>query len=479
MQKQNTGNGNIVSSMLDAQMIVRRFLDTQLQVHPDVVKYLSERDDPRLIEQILESLPGDTVVVSVKHIPGVVTDRDGNRFSTDARYEVVKGSSGSSGHAGTIPDYLHYFRDRYTRLGALIRSRSSPIPIEGLLRNTRYRQETSTVMGLVMDTKTTTNGHRIVELEDLTGSLPVLFHKDRPIFAEGETLIPDEVVGIRGGLSGDGRIFFAESLLRPEVPINHAPFRSDDAGKAVLVSDIHVGSNTFLEDAWNRFSEWLDTSDVTYLLIAGDLVDGIGVYPSQDQELVIRNIYEQYEVFSEMMRSIPSRITVFAGPGNHDVVRAAEPQPAISTEFCKKIPPNCYLVENPSLISLQGVLVQMYHGRSIDDMISLIPGASYENVAPMMVGMLQRRHLAPTYGKRTPIAAAREDNLVIDPVPEVLHTGHVHILGITDYRGTLCINAGAWQSQTSFQKQMNIHPTPARAVVLDLQTLKPQVIDFN
>jgi DNA polymerase II small subunit len=465
--------------MLDDRMIVQRFLDTKMQVHPDVVKYLSERDDPELIEQILENLPGDTVVVSVRHIPGIVTARDGSRFPADPRCEVVKGNSGSSGNASTVLDYLHYFRDRYNRLGRFIRSRSSPIPIEGLLRNARYRQEACTVMGLVMDTRGTTNGHRIVELEDLTGSLSVLFHKDRPIFADGETLIPDEVVGIKGVLSGDGRIFFAESLFRPDIPINHAPFRSADPGTAVLISDIHIGSNTFLEDAWNRFSEWLDTSGASYLLIAGDLVDGIGVYPNQELELTIDNIYEQYDVFAEMMRNISSKITIFAGPGNHDVVRAAEPQPAIPSEFCKKFPSNCVLVENPSLVSLQGVMVQMYHGRSIDDMISLIPGASYENVAPMMIGMLQRRHLAPTYGKRTPIAASREDNLVIDPVPEVLHTGHVHIMGITDYRGTLCINSGAWQSQTTFQKQMNIHPTPARAVMLDLQTLKPEIINFN
>jgi DNA polymerase II small subunit len=465
--------------MLDARMIVQRFLDTKMQVHPDVVKYLSERDDPELLEQILGNLPDDTVVVSVRHIPGIVTDRDGSRFSADPRCEVVKGGNGSSGHAGTIQDYLHYFRDRYNRLGGLIRSRSSPIPIEGLLRNSRYRQEACTVMGLVMETRSTTNGHRIAELEDPTGSLSVLFHKDRPSFADGETLIPDEVVGIKGVLSGDGRIFFADSLQRPDIPISHAPFQSDEPGSAVLISDIHVGSNTFLEDAWNRFSAWLDDSDIDYLLIAGDLVDGIGVYPNQEQELTIANIYEQYEVFAEMMADIPSRITIFAGPGNHDVVRAAEPQPAIPAEFCKKLPDNCILVENPALVSLQGVMVQMYHGRSIDDMISLIPGASYKNAAPMMAGMLQRRHLAPTYGKRTPIAASREDNLVIDPVPEVLHTGHVHILGLTEYRGTLCVNAGAWQSQTAFQKQMNIHPTPARAVVLDLQTLKPEIIDFS
>jgi DNA polymerase II small subunit len=96
-----------------------------------------------------------------------------------------------------------------------------------------------------------------------------------------------------------------------------------------------------------------------------------------------------------------------------------------------------------------------------------------------MVEMLKRRHLACTYGMRTPILAAKEDELVIDPIPEILHTGHVHICGAVNYRGVLCINSGTWQSQTSFQKQMNIQPTPARAVVVDLETLEPKIYDFT
>ena len=96
-----------------------------------------------------------------------------------------------------------------------------------------------------------------------------------------------------------------------------------------------------------------------------------------------------------------------------------------------------------------------------------------------MEGMLQRRHLASVYGRRTPIAADKQDRLLIDTVPEVLHTGHIHVTGITRYRGVLGINAGAWQSQTAFQKQMNVNPTPAQAVLLDLQTLVPEVLDFS
>ena len=193
---------------------------------------------------------------------------------------------------------------------------------------------------------------------------------------------------------------------------------------------------------------------------------------------MIKNIYEQYDAFGAMMRDLPSRMKIIISPGNHDVVRGAEPQPVIPQQFTKKFPENCMLVENPALVNLQGVRVLMYHGRSIDDMIGLIPGASYEQSGLMMEEMLQRRHLAPGYGRRTPIAAGKTDRLIIDPLPEILHTGHVHIRGLTQYRGVLGINAGTWQSQTAFQKQMNVNPTPAQAVVVDLQTLIPETFTF-
>jgi DNA polymerase II small subunit len=332
---------------------------------------------------------------------------------------------------------------------------------------------------MVVEVKSTRNGHRIAAIEDPTGTIAVLFRKDRPPFSDAERLVHDEVIGVRGKLAHDGKLFFAEHLYRPDIRIDNTPFRSDRAGRAVFISDVHVGSNTFLEEEWNRFADWLQDDPAPYLLIAGDLVDGIGVYPGQEQELLIKNIYEQYDRFGEMLRDLPSRVRIIISPGNHDVVRGAEPQPVIPAAFTKKFPKNCTLVENPALVNLQGVRVLMYHGRSIDDMIGLIPGASYEKSGQMMEEMLVRRHLAPVYGRKTPIAAGRQDRLIIDPVPEILHTGHVHIRGITTYRGVLGINAGTWQSQTSFQKQMNVNPTPAEAVVVDLQTLRPEVQAFG
>ncbi|AGB01224.1 DNA-directed DNA polymerase II small subunit [Methanoregula formicica] len=464
--------------MLTAQEIALRFLDTKLQVHPEVVRYILENDEPDLIERIIAGVPEDTVVVSAKHIPGIRPTRDGTRFLLDPTVEVVSGNPGTSGPVNGTGDYLHYFRDRFSRLGGMIRGRVGAMPIEGLTKNTRYRQEECTVIGMVVDVSTTKNGHRIAEIEDSSASISVLFRKDRPVFADAEKIVHDEVIGVKGKLSNDGRLFFAEFLYRPDIRIDNTPFKSDKPGKAVLISDVHVGSNTFLEEAWNRFADWLSDSDYQYLLIAGDLVDGIGIYPGQDQELTIKNIYEQYDAFGAMLSDLPSRMKIIISPGNHDVVRGAEPQPVIPEAFTKKFPQNCMQVENPAVVNLQGVRVMMYHGRSIDDMIGLIPGASYEHSGLMMEEMLIRRHLAPAYGRRTPIAAGRTDRMIIDPIPEILHTGHVHIKGITTYRGVLGVNAGTWQSQTAFQKQMNVNPTPALAVVVDLQTLMPETFSF-
>ena len=467
--------------MLANAEIVRRFLELKHQVHPDVVSYIREQNDPTLIDRIAAGVSDDTLVISAEHIPGLKRVRDGTRFLVDPELEVIMGSAGTTGSIIGHEDAVHYFRDRYNNLASMLRGRMTAMPIEALAKSPhRYRDEECTIIGMVADTRTTARGHRLVELEDPTGTIRVLFNKGRDeSFAEAERILPDEVLGVKGKLSQDGGLFFADHLSRPDIPINHAPFRSDRPGKAVLISDVHVGSNTFLEDAWNRFADWLQDSDAAYLLIAGDLVDGIGIYPGQEDELTIKNIYEQYDVFAEMLRDLPSRIRIVAAPGNHDVVRMAEPQPAIPPEFTGRFPENCVLVENPCLLNLQGVRVLMYHGRSFDDMIGLMPGASYERPGEIMNEMLRRRLLASPYGMRTPIAAMKTDRLIIDPIPEILLTGHVHICDVTCYRGILGVNAGTWQSQTSFQKQMNIHPTPARAFVVDLQTLQPEVMDFS
>jgi DNA polymerase II small subunit len=114
----------------------------------------------------------------------------------------------------------------------------------------------------------------------------------------------------------------------------------------------------------------------------------------------------------------------------------------------------------------------------MDDLIPAM-NLSYDSPAEVMKTMLHMRHLAPIYGERTPIAPEREDTLVIDKIPDIFVTGHLHNTDVRYYRNVLMIQASAWQSQTSYQKMMNIQPDPAKAIVVDLQTLAAKKLNFG
>ncbi|MBN2734040.1 MAG: DNA-directed DNA polymerase II small subunit [Methanomicrobiaceae archaeon] len=501
--------------------IIRKFLMANLQVHPEVVLTILDSDNPSIIDEIINNVPKDAFVALPSHIPGwkqkgfeppiprlrepeteskeisASKETDGTRFNSPSEVEVLYGIPDDNQKGTDYNDFIYYFRDRYEKLSRMLRGRGDPMPVSALTQTTRYRQQTVTIIGMVSEVRNTAKGHRIASLEDTTDKINVLFYnpqnssssyankdperekKRQEVFSEAEKLIPDEVIMIKGTLSNEGTIVFADALFRPDIPIQNAPYKSTEEGSAVFISDVHVGSDTFLQKEWDRFSDWLSVCGAKYLLIAGDLVDGIGIYPDQEKELTIPNIYKQYEVFAEMLSKLPNEMQIIISPGNHDAVRGSEPQPGLPDIFTGHFPDNVTLVENPALVNLQGVRVLMYHGRSYDDLISMIPGASYSHPEVMMKEMLKRRHLACTYGMRTPIRAAKEDRLIIDPIPEILHTGHVHICGLLKYRGVLCMNTGTWQSQTQFQKQMNIQPTPARAYKVNLQTLECELFDFS
>jgi DNA polymerase II small subunit len=272
----------------------------------------------------------------------------------------------------------------------------------------------------------------------------------------------------------------------PDMPNQTQPLQKG-SGYALFLSDLHVGSKYFMDDAWQNFVLWLngDTDDpsglasqVNYLVIAGDLVDGVGIYPGQEADLSIKDIYDQYESAAEKLNSIRKGITMVIAPGNHDIVRQAEPQPALPEDVQKYFHGDLLFVGNPAWVTLGGVSILIYHGRSIDDLVLRLPGVSYAQPETAMIEMLKRRHLSPIYGSRVSIAPEHEDHYVITHPPAILHCGHVHTVGISKYKGVVVINSGTWQSQTDFQKKMNIQPQSAVAPIVDMETMKVRKLIF-
>ena len=342
------------------------------------------------------------------------------------------------------------------------------------------------IAGLLMSKRTKKNDIEL-SVDDYTGILTATSTLE-DVKKQVSTLTLDQMVMLELE-NGKGRQGLTiKSVMVPDIP-DHLPNKSKSEAYAVLISDLHVGSKYFMENEFLRFLEWLSSphSDdivekIKFLCVGGDLIDGIGIFPNQDKELLEIDAAKQMNHAAQLLAKVPKHIKILVIPGNHDLGRRALPQPAIPRmNFGEQFYSleNCIMLGNPAFVELNGVKVLMYHGQGLDDIIATTPGLSYSKPAEAMKVLLKARHLAPIYGERTPVAPEREDMMVITEVPDIFHSGHVHVADIQSYRGTLVVNSGAWQSQTKFQQTMGITPTPGVAVIVNLATLQPLVYDFN
>ena len=402
--------------------------------------------------------------------------RNEQKTNVEYDFEIIQDTSKKSYTSGELENLISYFKSRYEKLAKIL-SRRPELRNYTKIADIDDGMDSLSLILMVREIRTSKNGHKIVEFEDDTGNISVLFsNKNDELFAEAEKLVRDEVVGVIANKSDDAGFAFGQQIINPGVL--SIPEKEMDFG-IVFLSDVHIGSLTFLEDAFQRFIDWINceagdeeqrrvAEDVKYLIIGGDIVDGIGVYPNQDKELAIKDITEQYNEAARFLGNIRSDIKIIIAPGNHDASRVAEPQPAVPEEYAKALYEldNVEFISNPGVVSLDGINVLIYHGRSFDDLVMAIKSFEYEKSDEIMIELLQKRHLAPIYGERTPLASELEDYLVIDEVPDVFHTGHIHINSYKKYKGVHLINSGTFQTQTEFQKIYNINPTPAEVPIL-------------
>ena len=394
--------------------------------------------------------------------------------------KILKDITGNSTCVGNVIDFAKLFNDRYLGLKKIIARRREMSGLIDISKAKRVQRDVRFV-GIVNDLRITKNGHMLLELEDEDDKIQALIMKGSR--KANESFVKDEVLGIVGSFSKDGELVIAKEIIRPEVPLNSGLVPNGSDSILAFVSDIHVGSTEFLNDEWNAFISWLNkdpvAKDIRYIVMPGDLVDGIGIYPNQEDELLIEDVYAQYAELSRLVNMIPKNIKIIMMPGNHDAVRLAEPQPALPKDITSMFDPNILFVGNPCYLEIEGRTILAYHGRSMDDFISNVRNLSYSNPDEIMKEMLKRRHVAPIYGERTALAPEQKDYLIIDRVPDIFVTGHVHACKVAEYRGIKLINASAWQSQTSFQRMHNQIPDPAKVPMISLGTGEMWAEDFS
>ena len=472
--------------------VVNFLLKKGFQVTPDAIDHLKTMNRPEfqdLMKRIIKSKNrnnDDNFMVALDDVrqnivqPDVETD-----VSKVDDYEVLDGNDVLQKQLEGVNGYHLLMKNRFSKYKQIMYDRQDSRKITRISTLVQHTDQNEHKIAGLLKSRNKLDKSYEIELEDESTDLKLLVTDGNNI-RKVESFLIDQMVIADIVFSKKIGKFIVKNCYSLDVPAE--VFQSVEGVEpvyGVFLSDIHVGSKTFLNREFQDFLNWINgrsgdlevVSKIRYVVIAGDLVDGIGVYPGQEEELTELNLSKQYDEFAGLMAQIPKSIKIFVSPGNHDATRQALPQPPIFKRYAKTLyeMDNVILLGDPCLVRLHGVNTLVYHGQSLVDIVGSSPGITFDKPAEAMKVLLKARHLAPTHGS-TRVALEEDDKLVIKIVPNIFHCGHIHTVQTLKYKGTLLINSGTWQDQTQFQKRMGIVPNPAIAVIVDLNSLKVKMM---
>ncbi len=486
---------------MDGSEAIRILEEKGFLLAPETVKLVLSSENPEeLVNRITEKCSGKLFVTPedlqekektkiVQEEKKVVVRRPSSfrplAREVEARVEKIRDAEVLS--RGNVEDFVAYFRSRYEKTVKILRRRGSITKITDV----RKRKERELrIAGLVYEKRRTKNGHLMITLEDDTGRANVLVPKsDNQLMALAEDLLLDTVVAV-DVRKGNGSLLIAKSIIEPGVP-KKDPASAGEEVMAAVISDPHVGSKLFMKKNFEKMIAWLngDTDNekylriaekVKYVIITGDLVDGIGIYPGQEEELEYEDLFEQYKKFSEYILQIPEYVHVIIIPGNHDGVRTADPQPSIPPELVPELKGlgNVHFGTSPSWWNVHGIKTLLYHGTSFDDIVANVNTVTYNEPEKILRKVLMTRHLHPFYGGK-PLIPTEDDPMTIDELPDMILTGHIHKNAYLNQNGVVSVNGGTWQQITPYQQKQGHKPTPCQLPVIDLNRMNIKVVRFD
>jgi len=455
----------------ELSFVLNYALNKGFQIHPDAFRILDEITDVKTKQKLFEINQNDLeTYLGIKDDPNLLNEM---KILSDPTSKVTSGEG--------IKGYNALFSSRFNKLKRIVSDRPESKKIKSIavvkskLQKEWEVEKNVYVCGLLTTRNAERNITKLV-LEDPSGSFEGIIFDEELQKTAGTLLIDQFVIARVTSTKNSGLMI--KDLILPDIP-DQKINKSESEVYAVFLSDLHIGSKYFMEKELVEFINWISSPDpvakkVRFVLIGGDIVDGVGIYPNQNKELVCQTIEEQLQKAEDLLDKIPKNVKIIVMPGNHDPGRRALPQPAIPQKYNSGLweKENIEMVGNPALVSLNGVKVLMFHGQSIDDIVKTTPGLSYDRPTDVMKNLLRARHLSPVYGSSTPIAPEVEDLLVIENIPDIFHVGHVHKAQLDMYKGILLVNSGSWQKQTPFQASVGMVPNPGLAIIVNLKTFQ-------
>ncbi|MEM4282262.1 MAG: metallophosphoesterase [Candidatus Woesearchaeota archaeon] len=401
----------------------------------------------------------------------------------------------------TVSDFIALFNSRYRTLEKILKQRGELSNVVSIARiTTKHYSDEASLIGMVYEKEMTKTGNIILTVEDPTGMIKVFVPSSSKLITIAQDIVLDEVIGVVGQFRNG--MVYAQNIFHPDIPIKTSLKRAPQDVAMAVLSCIHVGSTKFLRKEFSRFIDWLCgdfgsneqrelAKKIRYLFIIGDCVDGVGIYPNQERSLDIDDVQKQYLELTRYLKKIPKNVKLIICPGNHDATRLSEPQPPFPSKWSMPLLEleNAIFVSNPALVNIAafgdfgGFDVLCYHGFGFDDYSETVPSIknSGKNVSErtpqIMRFLLQKRHIAPTYGSTLQVPE-QKDWLTIERIPDIWISGHIHRAATASYRGVLLVCASCWQEKTDFQEKMGHEPTPCVVPVVDLHKRKTIMLNF-
>ena len=390
-------------------------------------------------------------------------------------------------------DFVSYFRSRFEVLRDILMKNGK---LENLssIRRIGMKNGVFCVIGMVYSKRVTKNKNLLIEIEDLTGRSVILVNKEnKELFERAQGLLLDDIVAFN--VSGSVKMLFVSDFVYPGAGLKKEVF-GNKSDVVAFISDLHIGSKMFLEGNLMKFINWLNgnvgdkrqrdlAGKVRYLVVGGDNIDGVGVYPGQERFLKIKGCKRQYEKLAEILGKIRKSVEIVMCPGQHDAVWVGEPQPAILEKWGGSLSKldNLRLVSNPSVFEIGGLKILVYHGGNLNKFIdeSEYIRINYGHRCPTKVikEILKRRHLAPIYGEMDIVPNKEMDDLVLKGLPDVFVIGGQHRAMIENYNNILIVSTSCWQSKTDFEDKIGSEPEFCRVPILNLKSKEIKILDFS
>ncbi len=522
---------------MDKKELVSKFVDKGFLLAPEMARFL-ERENPERIFKFLELIEGqstrplvltDSFFISLiggqevaeshtkkqtfleiqppkaeveQRAESIIEEREKIALEKKEEEAPLKTTNGvrvlythiNQPRKINVGDFVVYFRNRFLRLRDFLVSRPELEKITSVNKIGAQKEEFS-VIGMVHEKRITKNGNLYLAVEDLTGMQKVIVpSRNKELFERAENLTYDEVVGVRGW--GNNVFLFANDIVQPEFYGKER--KQGGKGYALFISDVHIGSNKFMENEFKNFLRWLNlevegknkeiAEKCRYLFVLGDLVDGVGVYPGQEKELAITDLQEQYDEASYLLSQVRDDIKIIMIPGNHDATRDAQPQPIFDEKYAAALYKlkNAIILSNPSSVNIgadekfEGYNVMLYHGHSLNyyaNNISSLVNKGYKNPELLLAYLFKRRHLAPTHGS-TPYIPLEKDPFLIEKVPDIVVMGELHKLSTAYNNNVAFINCSTWQAKTPYQVKVGHEPDLAKVPAFDLAKNTIRILDF-